>query len=368
MKNKTVRWSLALTISATFMLGCSGDDTAGGTGGSGGGFAGGGSLQGGAGGSSQSLGGMAGAAASAGTPSVGGTPSNGGAPSTGGAAGSAPTGGAAGAASGGSSGAAGSTQTAGAAGAASGGSSGAAGASGAAGSGGVVATAGSGGGAGLGGASGGSGGDVGNLKATMVVRAAGTATPGDNVMIERLKANGFGQVTVVSDGKATAQSVVGSDLVVISSSAESGPLQDKLKSIAIPVLCVEDAEFTLMGMATSANHDASVSQVVVVPEGSPLVGSAMGTVMIAAKGGELGWGVPSAAAIKGATMPGNATRFAVFGYEKGAQMATMVAPARRAGFAIRENLAANLNADGIKLFDSIVKWVMQPPAALPATP
>ena len=40
-------------------------------------------------------------------------------------------------------------------------------------------------------------------------------------------------------------------------------------------------------------------------------------------------------------------------------MVGMTAPARRAGFAIREDLAANLSTEGTKLFDSIVAWVTQ---------
>lgn len=205
------------------------------------------------------------------------------------------------------------------------------------------------------GASGSGGG--GNRKATMVVRGQGTATAGDQIMIGRIKAHGFSEVVVVSDAAVTAGSVVGSDLVVISSSAESGPLQDKLKDIPIPVLCVEDAEFTKMGMASAGDHEAGISEVVIV--GGPLVGAASGTLAISSKPGELGWGTPSASAIKGATLPGNQARLVVFGYEKGAQMTSMAAPARRAGFAIREQLAANLNADGIKLFDSILEWVIQ---------
>jgi hypothetical protein len=205
------------------------------------------------------------------------------------------------------------------------------------------------------GASGGGGG--GNRKATMVVRGQGTATAGDQIMIGRIKAHGFSEVVLVSDAAVTAESVVGSDLVVISSSAESGPLQDKLKDIPIPVLCVEDAEFTKMGMASAGDHEAGVSEVVIV--GGPLVGAASGTLAISSKPGELGWGTPAASAIKGATLPGNQARLVVFGYEKGAQMTSMAAPARRAGFAIREQLAANLNADGIKLFDSILEWVIQ---------
>jgi hypothetical protein len=178
-------------------------------------------------------------------------------------------------------------------------------------------------------------------------------------MIDRIKAHGFATITVVSDAAVTATSVVGSDLVVISSSAESGPLQAKLKDIAIPVLCVEDAEFKLMGMASSGGHTAGVSQLAVSAGGSPLVGALTGSVTISSKAGELGWGTPAAAAEKGATMPGDSSHVVVFGYEKGAQMTTMIAPARRAGFAIRETLAANLSPDGVKLFDSILTWVMK---------
>jgi hypothetical protein len=190
-----------------------------------------------------------------------------------------------------------------------------------------------------------------------VVRGAGTATAGDEVMIARIKAHGFAEVVVVSDAAVTAQSVTGSDLVVISSSAESGPLQAKLKDIPIPVLCIEDAEFTKMGMASAGNHTAGITQVVIV--GGPLVGMASGTVTISTKSGELGWANPAPSAIKGATLPGDASKLVVFGYEKGSQMTSLAAPARRAGFAIREQLAANLNADGIKLFDSILEWVLQ---------
>lgn len=214
-------------------------------------------------------------------------------------------------------------------------------------------------GGGSAGGGGNGGGPAGKLKATMVVRGQGTATAGDEIMIGRVKAHGFAEVVVVSDAAVTAESVVGSQLVIISSSAESGPLQAKLKDIAIPVLCIEDAEFTKMGMAKAGDHTAGVSQVVIDAAGSALVGAATGTLTISSKPGELGWATPAAAALKGATLPGDPSRVVVFGYEKGAQMTTLVAPERRAGFAIRETLAANLNADGLKLFDSILEWVIQ---------
>jgi hypothetical protein len=235
------------------------------------------------------------------------------------------------------------------------------GATGTAGAGGSPSVGGSGGSspAGSGGAAGGSSGAVGNLKGYIVITSKGTPTPGDMVMIGRMMANGFAQVTPITDALVTPQMVADGDLVVISSSAESAPLQAKLKDIAVPVLCIEDAEYTKMGMASMGNHDANISTVVIATAGSPLVGDETGTVTIASKPGDLGWGTPAATALVGATMPGNTGHAAIFGYAKGAQMSGMVAPAKRAGFAIREALAAGLSADGIKLFDAILKWVTQ---------
>jgi hypothetical protein len=195
----------------------------------------------------------------------------------------------------------------------------------------------------------------------MVITSKGTPTPGDMVMIGRIMAHGFSTVTPVTDMAVTAASVAGADLVVISSSAESAPLQAKMKDVTMPVLVVEDAEFKLMGMSSSGNHDAGVSQVTIVPAGAALVGAATGMVTFASKPGDMGWaaGTNAATVVIGATMPGNAAHAAIFGYAKGAQMVGMVAPGKRAGFAIREALAAGLNADGLKLFDSILEWVLQ---------
>lgn len=284
----------------------------------------------------------AGGASTAGSPSTGGS-----APATGGAAGtSAGSGGSAGSADAGSVGMVGGSSSAGSGGVP-------------ASEGGAGGSAGNAGGSGGGGSAGANGGQPGMLEATMVVRGAGTATPGDQIMIGRLEAFGFSKVEVVSDAAVTADAVTGQALVVISSSAESGPLKDKLKNIALPVLCIEDAEFKLMGMASSGGHDAGTTQLQIVAGASALVGAANGTVTFTGSPGELGWGTPAQAALTGATMVGNPEHAVIFGYEKGAQMVGMVAPARRAGFAIREGLAANLNKDGVALFDAILAWVMK---------
>jgi hypothetical protein len=199
------------------------------------------------------------------------------------------------------------------------------------------------------------------LKAVMVVQGAGTPTAGDKVMVSRMTARGI-TTSFFSDSAVTAAAVANMDLVVISSSAESGPLGTKMRDISIPVLCIENGEYPLMAMTgATLNTDygqlTGVSQILIASE-SPLVGALSGTITISSTASDFGWGIPGAAALKGATVLSNANHFAIFGYEKGAQMVGLVAPARRAAFAIRETVAANLTSDGKLLFDTVLNWVL----------
>ena len=152
--------------------------------------------------------------------------------------------------------------------------------------------------------------------------------------------------------------------MVISSSAESGNLGVRLKDIPIPILCIENGQYPNQGMTPAGVGvgEGSVfaqTAVAIISAGSPLVGGLTGNVTISTKPGELGWGAPPATATTVATIVGQATHATIFGFAKGDQMVGMTAPARRAGFAIREDLAASLSADGITLFDSILEWVTQ---------
>ena len=180
-------------------------------------------------------------------------------------------------------------------------------------------------------------------------------------MLGRLSARGI-TTTFFSDSAVTAAAVANMNLVVISSSAESGPLGSKLRDVTVPVLCIENGEYALMGMtAATLNTDygqlTGQSQVQIVA-GNPLLGALSGNVVFSSVAGDFGWGIPGAAALKGATVAGSPTRFAVFAYDKGAQMVGFVAPARRAAFAIRETAAVNLTSDGKLLFDALVNWVL----------
>jgi hypothetical protein len=101
-----------------------------------------------------------------------------------------------------------------------------------------------------------------------------------------------------------------------------------------------------------------VSTIKITDPTHPLAAGLSGTVTISTVPGELGWGVPGPKAIVVATMPDNPAHIALFGYAAGDQMVGMTAPARRVGYAIRETLASNLSADGLKLFDAAVTWAL----------
>jgi hypothetical protein len=201
------------------------------------------------------------------------------------------------------------------------------------------------------------------LKVVMITNGTPALSAGDTVMRDRLQSRGF-EVTFATDVSVTAAAVAGQDLVVISSSAESGPLGTKIRDVAIPIVCIENGAFPTMGMsgttlATDYGSTFNQATVTVVAGAQALAGATPpGTVTITAAPAELGWAVPPASAVVGATMADNAAHVALFGYAAGSQMASLVAPARRVGFAIREIAAANLTADGLALFDAAVTFAL----------
>jgi hypothetical protein len=199
------------------------------------------------------------------------------------------------------------------------------------------------------------------LKAIMI-GAPGAMTPGDKVMSDRLKARGF-VVTLVSDAAVTTAQAAMFDLVVISSSAESAPLGTKVRDVTIPVVSIENGEYGPMRMtgttrATDWDQTMGQTSVRITMPAHPLAAGLSGLVTISSAPGELGWGVPGPAAVIIAEMADSPTHKVIFGYLAGAQMVGGTAPARRVGYAVREALAANLTADGLKLFDAAVTWAL----------
>src|SRR6185503_6678215 len=80
--------------------------------------------------------------------------------------------------------------------------------------------------------------------------------------------------------------------------------------------------------------------------------------------GARAWGRPSASATgldgRPVTFAGDASRATVFGYEQGASMTGLAAPARRVGFFADEAAVRSFSADGWALFDGAIDWAAGP--------
>ena len=69
-----------------------------------------------------------------------------------------------------------------------------------------------------------------------------------------------------------------------------------------------------------------------------------------------GWAKPNSNAIVAATVVGDTTKAAVFGYDTGATMVSGTAAARRVMYPLSGGLATNINDNGAQLFDAAVAW------------
>jgi hypothetical protein len=198
-----------------------------------------------------------------------------------------------------------------------------------------------------------------NKQILMVGLTSGKASLGDTIMIDHLEMRGF-KVTLVADTVVTAAMTAGKDLVLISSSEESGNLTTKLRDVAVPVVCMEDGSLPDMKMVSMRNHTNGQSMVKMVGM-HPLTDGLSGTITIANNPpapADLGWGLVGPKAIVAATTVADGTQAALFGYQTGDDMVGMVAPARRVGFCAREAIASHFSPDGLKIFDSAVDWAL----------
>jgi hypothetical protein len=93
----------------------------------------------------------------------------------------------------------------------------------------------------------------------------------------------------------------------------------------------------------------------------PLAAGLSGTLRVAKGPDRCSWGRAREDAIRIAAVEGDAARAAIFGYEQGAAMPGLVAPARRLSFFLFDHTAPSLTPEGWALFDAAVRWCAGPP-------
>jgi len=193
--------------------------------------------------------------------------------------------------------------------------------------------------------------------ALLVVGDPGAMLANDTLLRNRLVSNGW-QVTVADDGDPDT-AAAGKQLVLISDSAGSTALGTKYRTVNVPVVVWEYAVFDDLAL-TGTVQDTDFGklpiddQVVIAAGGHPLAGGLTGTVTVRSADQNVAWGKPSASATVAATHPQDATKATIFGYDTGATMVGLTAPARRVGFFLYGS--TSITANGLTLFDAVVNW------------
>jgi uncharacterized repeat protein (TIGR01451 family) len=193
----------------------------------------------------------------------------------------------------------------------------------------------------------------------LLVAGSTTLNTSDAAVKTRLEALNH-IVTVKDAASVTATDANGKALVVISSTVTPATLGTKLRTVAVPVITWESGSFNNMGMTGSTNKDFGTkinqTQIAITNSSHPLAAGLSGTVTVVSAGKTFDWGKPSTNALSIATIAGDATKTAIFGYEPGAVMVGLTAPARRVGLYLFDDTAASFNANGTALLDAAIKW------------
>lgn len=198
------------------------------------------------------------------------------------------------------------------------------------------------------------------LPQALLVVGSTPLNAGDAALKARLE--GLGLAVLVKDAAITTTADATSKaLVVVSESVASADVGAKFRDVAVPVLVLEMQIFDDMQMTgptfnTDYGLDGGKTQVIITNASHPLAARRSGTVTVTNSAASFCWGRPTLSAARVGSMPGDTTMSTVFGYEAGAVMNGMSAPARRVGLFLAAATPTALNGDGWALFDAAVRW------------
>jgi hypothetical protein len=188
-------------------------------------------------------------------------------------------------------------------------------------------------------------------------------SPGDTALRDRFESLGFA-VTVVDAAMVTVADANGVDLCFVSRTIRASLFAADFRQLPVPMMVPEYGLYPALGMTgPTAGTDwgaetVTTTELQIVDPAHPLAAGFTDTVTVLTPGAGLyGFGVPGAGAVKvAAASGGSAARFAIFGYEQGAKMDQLTAPARRVGWFVDKEASTRLTANGWALFDAAVRW------------
>jgi hypothetical protein len=215
----------------------------------------------------------------------------------------------------------------------------------------------------------------------LLVVGAWPLSTADAALRSRLEQqHGYVVETLLGPDTTTA-SATGKVEIVISESVSSPDVGSKFRSVLVPVLSLEPAlwdspDLGMVGPTWLVDHGdlEGQTQVVVVDPAHPLAGGLpSGSVTVTVTPQKVLWGKPTSSAVKAAALAGDPSKYTIFGYETGAAMVGLSAPARRVGWFAGKDSPSAFNATAWPLFDAAVRWSAGPTAllvvgALPLSP
>jgi hypothetical protein len=187
---------------------------------------------------------------------------------------------------------------------------------------------------------------------------------------KRLEGLGF-TVKVRGMGALVSADVKFNSLIVLSSTGSSQDVNDQFRNVAIPLVTWEESLFDDLGMTGPAiparPSDGGLgmirfeapAEIMIKNAWHPLAAGLSSMVrVVTAPNQQLAWGRPSPFAAWVATFPTYPTQAAVFGYDEGAMMVGMTAPARRVGLFFDDETPSVLTEAGWAVFDAAVRWAV----------
>jgi hypothetical protein len=197
--------------------------------------------------------------------------------------------------------------------------------------------------------------------ALFVVADANTLNNAEIALMNFLQDMGF-EVSPLSASEASDDATEGMSLVLISATVSSGTTATNLpglREMEIPVINWEPALYDELGFSEANGSEVASSDIIIVSEGHPMAaGLPEGLCTIASVQKQVSYGVPEGNVQIIAVNPTDVTQAVLFAYEKGDSMFADIAPARRVGTFLLNDVADSMTDEGWLLFGATVKWAM----------
>lgn len=179
--------------------------------------------------------------------------------------------------------------------------------------------------------------------------------------VARLQRTGFG-VRLVEAPSSTSADAEGKALVLVSSTVNSGDVGAKFRDVEIPVIVWEQAvqdDFQMTGDIGDFDRGTlgGQTEVEIIDSSHPLAAGLSGIVPIVNSAETFSWGYPLFNAIAIGQIPADPDRIIIYAYEAGELLYDGTStPARRVMLPMGDPTFANMNENGLRLFDAAVSW------------